>query len=85
MLIQDDRTYYYNNFPSNKLELTLWIESERMLHPIITDKAIKTQQEVVKEEKNFRLDNQPYGYLLYQLNQKTYSEVTHIKVNHNWI
>tara|TARA_B100001057_G_scaffold470954_1_gene532792 strand:- start:805 stop:2112 length:1308 start_codon:yes stop_codon:yes gene_type:complete len=57
-----DRTYYFNNFPSNKLELTLWIESERMLHPIITEKAIKTQQEVVKEEKRLR-ENQPYGNL----------------------
>ena len=57
-----DRTYYYNNFPSNKLELTLWIESERMLLPIITEKAIKTQQEVVKEEKRLR-ENQPYGNL----------------------
>ena len=57
-----DRTYYYNNFPSNKLELTLWIESERMLHPIITDKAIKTQQEVVKEEKRLS-ENRPYGNL----------------------
>ncbi len=57
-----DRTYYFNNFPSNKLELTLWIESERMLHPIITEKAIKTQQEVVKEEKRLR-ENQPYGDL----------------------
>jgi len=57
-----DRTYYYNNFPSNKLELTIWIESERMLHPIITEKAIKTQQEVVKEEKRLR-ENQPYGNL----------------------
>ena len=28
-----DRTYYYEVFPSNKLELALWIESERMLHP----------------------------------------------------
>ncbi|MEK9756153.1 MAG: pitrilysin family protein [Bacteroidota bacterium] len=57
-----DRTYYYNNFPSNKLELTLWIESERMLHPIITDKAIETQQEVVKEEKRLS-ENRPYGNL----------------------
>ena len=57
-----DRTYYLNDFPSNKLELTLWIESERMLHPIITEKAIKTQQEVVKEEKRLR-ENQPYGNL----------------------
>mgnify|MGYP005748838231 FL=1 len=33
-----------------------------MLHPIITEKAIKTQQEVVKEEKRLR-ENQPYGDL----------------------
>ena len=30
-----DRTYYYEIFPSNKLELGLWMESERLLHPII--------------------------------------------------
>ena len=30
-----DRTYYYEIFPSNKLELGLWLESERMLHPVI--------------------------------------------------
>ena len=30
-----DRTYYYETFPSNSLELGLWMESERMLHPII--------------------------------------------------
>jgi hypothetical protein len=34
MLLTDDRTYYYEVFPSNNLELALWMESER-LHPII--------------------------------------------------
>ena len=33
-----------------------------MLHPIITDKAIETQQEVVKEEKRLS-ENRPYGNL----------------------
>jgi zinc protease len=27
----DDRTYYYEVFPSNNLQLGLWLESERML------------------------------------------------------
>ena len=62
----DDQTYYYEVFPSNKLELSLWMESERMLHPIIRQEdRIELQEGVVKEEKNFRLRNAPYGALLY--------------------
>ena len=56
-----DRTYYYEVFPSNNLELGLWLESERMLHPVIDQTGVDTQQEVVKEEKRLRMDNTPYG------------------------
>ncbi|MBU2974547.1 M16 family metallopeptidase [Zobellia sp. B3R18] len=59
-----DRTYYYEVFPSNNLKLGLWLESERMLHPVIDQKGIDTQQEVVKEEKRLRYDNRPYGQLI---------------------
>jgi len=58
-----DRTYYYEIFPSNKLEIGLWLESERMLHPVVSQKGINTQNEVVKEEKR-RAENQPYGKLI---------------------
>ena len=60
-----DRTYYYETFPSNSLELGLWMESERMLHPIINQIGVDTQNEVVKEEKRQRIDNAPYGALIY--------------------
>tara|TARA_R110002074_G_scaffold96401_11_gene209507 strand:+ start:1505 stop:2818 length:1314 start_codon:yes stop_codon:yes gene_type:complete len=60
----DDRTYYYEIFPSNKLELGLWMESERLLHPIIKQDGVDTQNEVVKEEKRLRVDNQPYSRFL---------------------
>jgi zinc protease len=60
----DDRTYYYEIFPSNKLELGLWMESERLLHPIIGQDGVDTQNEVVKEEKRLRVDNQPYSRFL---------------------
>ena len=60
----DDRTYYYEVFPSNKLELGLWLESERLLHPVIKQKGVDTQNEVVKEEKRLRVDNQPYSRFL---------------------
>jgi len=46
-----DRTNYYQTYPSNELKLALWMESERLLHPIIDQKAVDTQNEVVKEEK----------------------------------
>ncbi|MGJ8759972.1 MAG: M16 family metallopeptidase [Polaribacter sp.] len=60
----DDRTYYYEIFPSNNLELGLWMESERLLHPIIGQDGVDTQNEVVKEEKRLRVDNQPYSRFL---------------------
>ena len=56
-----DRTFYYEVFPSNQLELGLWLESERMMHPVINEVGVKTQNEVVKEEKRLRIDNQPYA------------------------
>jgi predicted Zn-dependent peptidase len=60
----DDRTYYYEVFPSNNLELALWMESERLMHPVINQIGVDTQNEVVKEEKRLRVDNQPYGNLI---------------------
>jgi predicted Zn-dependent peptidase len=63
----DDRTYYYEIFPSNNVELGLWMESERLLHPVINQIGVDTQNEVVKEEKRLRVDNQPYGNLLAEI------------------
>ncbi len=56
-----DRTYYYETFPSNSLEVGLWLESERLLHPIIGQVGVDTQKEVVQEERRLRVDNSPYG------------------------
>ncbi|MGB0981960.1 MAG: M16 family metallopeptidase [Winogradskyella sp.] len=60
----DDRTYYYEVFPSNALEIGLWMESERLMHPVINQIGVDTQNEVVKEEKRLRVDNSPYGKFL---------------------
>ena len=57
----NDFTYYYEVFPSNNLELSLWMESERMLHPVINEIGVETQNEVVKVERRMRYDNSPYG------------------------
>jgi len=68
----DDRTYYYETFPSNNLELALWMESERMFHPVINQIGVDTQREVVKEEKRQSYDNRPYGQLLFAVKQNMF-------------
>lgn len=67
-----DRTYYYEVFPSNNLELALWMESERMLHPVIDQVGVDTQNEVVKEEKRLRYDNSPYGQFLFAVSENLF-------------
>jgi zinc protease len=68
-----DRTFYYQIFPSNQLELGLWMESERMLHAKIDQVGVDTQREVVKEEKRQRIDNQPYGSILNETLTRAYT------------
>jgi len=68
----DDRTYYYEVFPSNSVELGLWMESERLLHPVINQIGVDTQNEVVKEEKRLRVDNQPYGSILAEIKKRMF-------------
>ncbi len=70
----DDRTYYYEVFPSNNLKLGLWMESERMMHPIINQVGVDTQNEVVKEEKRMRYDNSPYGQILAQVKKNLFNK-----------
>jgi zinc protease len=58
-----DRTNYYDTVPSHHLELALWLESDRMgwMVPAMTEEKLLNQQEVVKNERKERYDNQPYG------------------------
>ena len=69
-----DRTFYYEIFPSNQLATGVWLESERMLHPVINEVGVKTQNEVVKEEKRLRVDNQPYGNFLSEIMKRLFTK-----------
>ena len=75
-----DRTFYYEVFPSNQLATGLWLESERMMHPIINEIGVKTQNEVVKEEKRLRVDNQPYGNFVSEIMKRLFT-----KHPYNWV
>ena len=58
-----DRTNYFEQIPSNQLELALWLESDRMgtLTETLTQAKLDNQREVVKNERRQSVDNQPYG------------------------
>ncbi|MDR2683098.1 MAG: insulinase family protein [Dysgonamonadaceae bacterium] len=67
-----DRTYYYENVPSNELELALWMESERMFHAKIDTIGVTTQKGVVIEERKQSYDNQPYGTWMEEIGKRAY-------------
>jgi predicted Zn-dependent peptidase len=58
-----DRTNYFETVPSNQLPLALWLEADRMarLLPAMTQQKLDTQRDVVKNERRWSVDNQPYG------------------------
>jgi len=58
-----DETNYHEVVPANNVELGLWLESDRMLQFAIKEISLKTQKDVVKEEKRQTDDNRPYGNL----------------------
>jgi zinc protease len=58
-----DRTNYFETVPSHRLELVLWLEADRMgtLLDALSQENLDNQRDVVKNEKRWRYDNQPYG------------------------
>ncbi len=56
-----DRTMYYEIVPSNRVNLALWLEAERMARLKVTKENFEREREVVKEERRMRIDNAPYG------------------------
>jgi len=68
-----DRTYYFENMPSNELELALWMEAERMFHAKIDTIGVTTQKGVVIEERKQSYDNQPYGTFLEEIGKRAYT------------
>ncbi|MBS1241166.1 MAG: peptidase domain protein, partial [Gemmatimonadetes bacterium] len=62
----EDRTNYYQVLPSNRLNLGLWLEADRMRSLAITDSNFHNQREAVKEERRLRVDNQPYTGAIFE-------------------
>ena len=59
-----DETAYHYSFPSNRLELWAYLESERFLHPVLRE--FYRERDVVFEERRMRSDSSPTGRLIEQ-------------------
>ena len=55
----EDMTAYFVNVPANKLELWMWMESERLFHPVFRE--FYSERDVVFEERRMRTDSTPLG------------------------
>lgn len=64
-----DETVYKFTVPADQIKLPLWIEASRMRKLKVQSEGVETQRGVVKEERNVRVDNQPYGDLLERMSK----------------
>src|SRR3977135_1104209 len=55
-----DYTNYFETLPSNRVEMGLWLESDRMRSLDVSAENLKNQQNVVSEEIRVNVLNQPY-------------------------
>ncbi len=54
-----DYTAYFETVPANKLELWMWMESERIFHPVFRE--FYSERDVVFEERRMRTESTPLG------------------------
>src|SRR2546430_11754892 len=71
-----DRTNYFETMPADRLELALWLESDRMgfLLDTVDQKKLDTQREVVLNERRQSIENVPYGRAEERLVQLPFSQ-----------
>lgn len=57
----DEMTVYYERVPSDKLDLVLRLEADRMALLKLDQNVLDTERQVVLEEYRMRIDNDPIG------------------------
>jgi len=68
-----DRTNYFQNVPTSAVDLTLWMESDRMGHLLgAIDKAKLDEQRGVVQNEKRQGDNRPYGKVDELITTSTY-------------
>lgn len=82
---QYDITRYYEQVPSNRVNLALWLEAERLRSLTVNPENLKNQIEAVKEERRLRVDNQPYGKAIWESTLPLFDEAACFSYAHSLI
>jgi predicted Zn-dependent peptidase len=78
-----DETGYHYSFPTNRLELWAYLESERFLHPVL--RQFYKERNVVIEERRMRVDSDPMGRLLEQFTEEAFAAHPYHRPTIGWI
>ncbi len=79
----DDETGYHYGFPSNRVELWAYLESERFLHPVM--RQFYDERNVVIEERRMRTDSRPIGRLVEQFIASAFEAHPYHRPTIGWI
>ena len=67
-----DFTHYFIKSASRNLDKSLWLFAELMENLKLDKEEFETEREVVAEERRWRTDNNPMGYLYFRLFNNTF-------------
>jgi predicted Zn-dependent peptidase len=73
----EDLTAYFVNVPANKLELWMWMESDRIWHPVFRE--FYAERDVVYEERRRSTESTPLGKFAEEFNAMFWESATY-----NW-
>lgn len=69
----NDMTSFYCTLPAENLETAFWLESDRMMHLKLNQRALDIQRKVVVEEFKETCLNQPYGDVWHHLSDLAFT------------
>ena len=79
-----DYTGYYEKLPSNKIDLAIKLEADRMKNLKLDPIEFELERKVVLEERRSRVDDNPVNYLFEKLRQKTFTSHTYTNPIIGW-
>ncbi len=68
----DDYTAYYQRVPADQLKTVMAYEADRMTGLVLTDAVVLPERQVILEERNMRIENNPRAQLGVQIDAALY-------------
>jgi zinc protease len=80
-----DWTMYREELPAAHLELAVRLEADRIEHMVLTEAQLESEREVVKNERRYRVDNDPEGAMFELLYQTAFTQHPYLWPTIGWM